>query len=320
MSFKDIKGQARPIEILKKYLGQSRVNAGYLFSGPEGIGKKLAANTLAKAVNCLESGEYDACDKCISCQKIDRSGHPDVHFIESGDAEIKIENIRQLQKDISFRPYEGRVKVFIIDNAHKLNPEASNCLLKILEEPPRQSLIILVSDKPAMLFKTIISRCKQVKFYPMPRNELQEILRKDYALEGEMAHFLAYFSEGRIGCALRIKDTQILRDKNAVIDKLLLSARPGMDQLPMQNKEDLKRYLNILATWFRDIYLIKIGIPHQELINHDRKDELLKYMGRFTFMDLNEIMASISDSILYLDQNINARLLMHNIGAQLWKG
>jgi DNA polymerase-3 subunit delta' len=312
MSFKDIKGQSRPIEILKSYLNQSQLSGGYLFTGPEGVGKKLTAKALAKAVNCLE-GELDACDKCVSCQKIERNDHPDVHIIDSGNEEIKIEDIRQLQKDMSFRAYEGRVKVFIIDNAHKLNAESANCLLKILEEPPKESLIILVSDKPALLFKTIISRCKTVKFSSMPRNELEGFLRDAYGLESTDAHFLAYFSEGRLGTAMRLKETEAIREKNAIIDKIALTGSSGIEQLGLQKREELKRCLNILATWFRDIYLVKIGMPHQELINYDRKDELLRSMSKFTFADLNEILASISDSILYLDQNINTKLVMHNM-------
>jgi DNA polymerase-3 subunit delta' len=306
-----------PIQILKNYLEQSALSSGFIFSGPEGVGKKLAAKALAKAVNCFE-GKVDACEKCASCQKIERNDHPDVHLIESGDDEIKIETIRHLQKEISFRAYEGKFKVFIIDNAHRLNAESANCLLKILEEPPKFSLIILISDKPALLFKTITSRCKTVKFYPMPRKDLEGILCKDYALDKGISHFLAYFSEGRLGCALRLKDTEVVNEKNTVIDKLVLKGTP--DSLPMQKKEDLKRYLNILATWFRDMYLIKTGMPHQELINYDRKDELLRSMGKFTFAEINEILATISDSILYLDQNINAKLIMQTIGAQLWKG
>ena len=318
MSFKGILGHAGPIQILEAYLRQSRLSGGYLFCGTEGVGKKLAAKAVSKAVNCLENN-IEACGKCVSCQKIEKNEHPDVRIIESGDDEIKIEDIRQLQKEISFRAYEGRVKVFILDNAHRLNPEAANCLLKVLEEPPRHSLIILITDKPNLLFKTITSRCKTVKFYPMPRKELEEVLRSNYAIEPSLAHFLAYFCEGRLGSALGLKDTDIIREKNSVIDKFILTDSPLFDRGPAQGKDDLRHSLNIIATWFRDIYLVKIGASHQELINYDRKDEILKHMGKFTFTELNDILRSVSDSVLYLEQNINAKLVMHNIGVQLWK-
>ena len=320
MSFKHIKGQDKPIQILQGYIEQSRLEGGYLFSGPEGVGKKLVAKQLAKQVNCLEDST-DACDRCVPCMKIESNQHPDVHIIEGVEPEIKIERIRQLQKDISLKPYEGKRNLFIIDNAHKLTTEAQGAILKILEEPPRGSLIILISDKPALLLKTIISRCRILKFLPLKRTELKEIFRKDYGLDNNTAHFLAYFSEGRFGRALRLKDTDILRDKNRIIDKFTLSPTPyALANLPIENREDVRGYLNILVTWFRDIYLIKIGMPYSQIINFDRKDELLKLMGRFSFLDLNEILHSISDSISYLERNINIKLLLYDLGGQLWKG
>lgn len=319
MSFQDIKGQDKTIGILKGYIGQSRLQGGYLFAGPEGVGKRLVAITLAKAVNCLET-DADSCDTCASCKKIENNQHPDVHIIEASESEIKIEQIRQLQRDISFKPYEAKTKVFIIDNAHKLTAEASSCLLKILEEPPADSLIILVSDKPALLFKTIISRCKLLNFLPLPRRQLQDIFKKDFALDNNTAHFLAYFSEGRLGSALKLKDGDTLREKNRVIDTFVFSRNPNLDNLSIQNRQDIRNYLNILATWFRDIYLIKVGMPYSEIINYDRKEELLRVMSRFSFLDLNEILGSISDSIFYLERNINIKLLLYDLRSQLCRG
>ncbi len=226
---------------------------------------------------------------------------------------IKIEYIRQLQKDINLKPYEGRKKVFIIDNAHSLTAEASNALLKVLEEPPPGSLIILISAKPALLFKTIISRCKIIKFWPLQRTKLEEFLKKDLHLDNNLAHYLAYFSEGRIGRALRLKDTDILREKNGIIDAFTLIRRPGPGKLSIENKNNVRVQLNILAAWFRDIYLIKIGTPYSELINLDRKEELLRLTSRYAFMDLHEIFNSLSNSLLYLERNINIKLLLSNL-------
>ena len=326
MSFKDIKGQDNSIHMLQGYLEQSRLEGGYLFTGPEGVGKKLVAKTLAKTVNCLEGNNggrnqtIDSCDRCASCKKIENNQHPDVHIVASGDSEIKIEYIRQLQREINLKPYEARTKVFIIDNAHRLTVEAEGALLKILEEPPAGSLIILISDKPLLLFKTIVSRCKTLKFVPLKRAALKEILKENYSLDNNMSHFLAYFSEGRLGRALRLKDTDILKQKNKVIDNFALSKTTNLDNLSTQDKEEVRDYLNILATWFRDIYLIKIGMPHSEVINFDRKDDLLKTAAGFTILDLNEVLDSVSDSILRLEQNINIKLLLYNLGAQIWRG
>lgn len=294
------------------------MEGGYLFTGPEGIGKKMAALALAKALNCPEA-KTDACGHCASCLKIENGQHPDVHIITGEGAQIKIEAIRQLQKDVSLKAYEGVFKAFIIDNAHTLSAEAANCLLKILEEPPKKSLIILITDKPNLLFKTIISRCKTLKFLPLKREVLEAILKKDYKLDVQFAHFLAYFSEGRLGQALKLKDSGILAKKNNLIDKFVLASRPDIDSMAAQDKEDVRFSLNLLAAWFRDIYLLKAGLPEQEVINSDRREDLTRSARGFSFLDLEAIFTNISTAISYLEKNVNTRLLLFNLRMELWK-
>jgi len=294
------------------------MEGGYLFTGPEGIGKKMAALALAKALNCPEA-KTNACGHCASCLKIENGQHPDVHIITGEGAQIKIEAIRQLQKDVSLKAYEGVFKVFIIDNAHTLSAEAANCLLKILEEPPKKSLIILITDKPNLLFKTIISRCKTLKFLPLKREALEAILKRDYKLDVQFAHFLAYFSEGRLGQALKLKDSGILAKKNNLIDKFVLASRPDIDSMAAQDKEDVRFSLNLLAAWFRDIYLLKAGLPEQEVINSDRREDLTRSARGFSFLDLEAIFTNISTAISYLEKNVNTRLLLFNLRMELWK-
>jgi DNA polymerase-3 subunit delta' len=308
MAFKDIKGQDKTIGVLKSHLKSALVAGTYLFTGPEGVGKSLAAKTFAKSINCLNAKD-DACDLCPSCIKIDKNQHPDVWLIEPFESEvIKIEAIRDLKRNISLRPYEAKKKVFIINDAHKMKAEAANALLKILEEPPVDSL-----------FKTIISRCQTIKFYPLKRTGLEELLKNDYRLDNELAHFLAYFCEGRIGAALNLKDTDILREKNRIIDAFSGSRRPIAEDMPLENRDQVRKYLNLLISWFRDIYLIKVGLSHRELINLDRRQDLLKSMNRYDWFELEEIFKSISDSLLYVQQNINIKLLLANLRAQVWK-
>jgi DNA polymerase-3 subunit delta' len=251
--------------------------------------------------------------------KIENGQHPDVHIITGEGAQIKIEAIRQLQKDVSLKAYEGVFKVFIIDNAHTLSAEAANCLLKILEEPPKKSLIILITDKPNLLFKTIISRCKTLKFLPLKREALEAILKRDYKLDVQFAHFLAYFSEGRLGQALKLKDSGILAKKNNLIDKFVLASRPDIDSMAAQDKEDVRFSLNLLAAWFRDIYLLKAGLPEQEVINSDRREDLTRSARGFSFLDLEAIFTNISTAISYLEKNVNTRLLLFNLRMELWK-
>lgn len=314
MSFKDIKGQDRAIEVLREHIKRSRLAKAYLFCGPEGIGKKMAARALAKAVNCLKEG-IDPCDDCLSCRKVDKEQHPDVHILDAADEEIKIEYIRRLQSEAGLRPYEGRKKVFIINNAHNLNAASSNAFLKTLEEPAGESLIILVSDKPELLLKTIISRCRIIKFSPLKREDLTGILERDYAVPEAASHFLAYFYEGRLGSALRQKESGILEHKNRVIDEFAVSAGRGFSGFPIEKREDLRSCLNILASWFRDIYILKAGLPYDEIINLDRKAELSKQAQRFSFSDLEAALNVISDSLSYLERNVNLKLIQSTLRA-----
>ena len=318
MRFSDVLGQARALGIIGAYLEKSRFSGAYIFSGPEGIGKRTVAKIIAKQLNC--TGQVDTpCGSCSSCLKIQKEEHPDLHIIQNGQSQIKMEDIRGILRQASFRPYEGVIKVFIIDNAHKLNSEAANSLLKVLEEPPRDVLIILITHKPQNIIRTVLSRCKEIKFSPLIRTQLEAVLIKNYALDKTTAHFLAFYSEGRLGLALRLKDTPLLQEKNKVFDSFILSAKPLDHFMMNQSKEQLQVCLNILASWFRDIYLLKAGLSDKETIHLDRHSDLLKLIPRFSFKQLDDIMATLSESALYLERNINSKLLLHNLGAQLWK-
>ncbi len=277
----------------------------------------ITARVFAKALNCVHAGP-EPCGTCPSCVKIDKDGHPDVQIISSGTDAIKIESVRQIKQGASLKPYEGKKKVFVIDNAHNLTAEASNAILKVLEEPPGESILILVTSKPSRLFRTVVSRCRLVKFRPLKRGDLERILTEQFGINSASAHFLAYFAEGRIGLALKLKDSGLEQEKNSVIDSLL-SAKPGIFGYKAQFPDDetLQRHLGILAAWFRDIALAKTGMPHAQFINLDRKEEIIKCINRYSFTELNDIVGMISDSALRLDQNVNSRLVMSNLYAEI---
>ena len=318
MGFSDVLGHTKTLGIIGAYLENSRFSGAFIFSGPEGIGKKMVAKLIAGQLNCI--GQVDRpCGSCSACLKIQEETHPDLHIIQNGQLQIKIEDIRGILREANFRPYEGAVKVFIIDNAHKLNSEAANSLLKVLEEPPKDVLIILVTHKPQNIIKTVLSRCKEIKFSPLIRGQLETVLMNNYALDKTTAHFLAYYAEGRLGLALKLKDTPLLREKNKIFDSFILSSKPLDHFMMNQSKEQVQVCLNILASWFRDIYLLKAGLSDKEVIHLDRHSDLLKLIPRFSFRQLDEIMATLAESSFYLEKNINSKLLLHNLGAQLWK-
>ena len=302
MRFSDCIGHDKPISIINSFIESNRFSGAYIFSGPEGIGKKMVARMVAQELN----GAGDARE------------HPDLHIVESGHSQIKIEDIRAIQHQAALRPYEGKMNIFIVDNAHRLNPEAANSLLKLLEEPPRDSLFILVTHKPQSIFKTVLSRCKTIKFAPLARADLESLLIREHSLDRQSAHFLAYYAEGRLGLALKLKESGIAGEKNRILDSFLLPEKAHDRAGGGQNKEELRAFLNILASWFRDLYLVKAGLNQAEAIHADREADLFKLSEKFSFKQLDDIVSCISESFMYLDNNINSKLLLHNLGAQLW--
>ncbi|MBS1113480.1 MAG: polymerase subunit gamma and tau, partial [Nitrospirae bacterium] len=175
MSFRDIIGQDRAVRILLKTIERARIPSSYLFAGESGIGKKLTAINLAKALNCLQPRThvsrlttYDCCDACSSCKKIDANIHPDFTLILPENGQIRIEEIRAIDSTLSLKAFEGTYKTVIIDDADTLNQSAANAFLKTLEEPPADSLIVLISSNPDRLPDTIRSRCSRINFMPLP--------------------------------------------------------------------------------------------------------------------------------------------------------
>ena len=316
MSFDRIKGQQPAVSRLKQYLaaGAPAAAGGYLFTGPEGVGKFTAARIFAKAANCLHKREDgDCCDACPSCLKIEKNSHPDVHCIDCGSEEIKVEEIRQVQQDIGMVAYEARLKFFIINNAHNLNTVSANAFLKTLEEPGKSSCIVLVTDKPQLLLRTIVSRCRQVKFSPLLRSEVEDCLRREHGLDGQSSHFLAFYSEGRLGAALQLKESDVFTEKNRIIDALLSPQPVELERLVGQDRDKLKFALGIAASWYRDVLFLRNGVGRPELINADHIEQLTALQSRLADSDIQQSIRVVSDSLRYLEQAVNLKLLITHL-------
>jgi DNA polymerase III subunit delta' len=172
MSFSDLPEHRSVAEQLRRSLQRGRLAHAYLFAGPRGSGKEAMATTLAKALNCLKK-EADSCDQCDSCKRIDENIHPDIHWVqpESRSRRIAVGQIREFERSVHLRPTEARVKVGILVDADCMGEEASNAFLKTLEEPPAQTVILLLSAEPQRLLPTILSRCLKISFGEMTRAE-----------------------------------------------------------------------------------------------------------------------------------------------------
>lgn len=322
MSFKDIKGHSRAVSFLKSSIAGGRLANAYIFYGPGGIGKKLAALNFAKAINCastgLEAGSEGAggCDNCPSCKKIDSLNHPDVRLTAPAKegAAVKIYDIRALIKDVSLKPYGARKKVYIIDEADKLTEEAANALLKTLEEPSPDSILILITENLRNLLPTIRSRCQVITFFPLDPAVIKEILVESHRVDSVKAHVLSNLACGALSSALKLNDEDFF-DKRAHIIKALSSDSIALWDFDKTPKADLKVLLNIMLTWYRDILVTKALA--RGVVNIDKEDLISIEAKRLDFAKLDNAIKRIISTQAYLDQNANPKLAMTALSLSL---
>jgi DNA polymerase-3 subunit delta' len=178
MAFAEVLGHERLRDLLARAVAQRRLPPALLFSGPSGVGKRVLALAVGRALLC-ERGDGDPCDRCATCSRAARGLHPDAVLVEPSGSplSIKIEQVRDAVREIAGKPFEGRARTFVVDEAHLLTEQAQNALLKSLEEPPATSHVVLVTPSPQALLPTIRSRCQVLRFSPLPQALLEKHLR-----------------------------------------------------------------------------------------------------------------------------------------------
>ena len=213
MTFDQILGHERQKEILNRALANGRLAHAYLFSGPDGIGKRLVAMALARAIVCHEQR---GCGQCLACRKIDHQNHPDLHTLEPDGTSIKIEQIRSFQRELNLKPLESPRKICIIEQADTMTVGAANALLKTLEEPRGDTLLILLTAQPNRLLETIRSRCQPLPFTRHPNSRIQAELERQLGIDATESHILAALSEGSFKKAFG-KDRELYLEQRRVM-------------------------------------------------------------------------------------------------------
>lgn len=313
MTFDSIIGHDRQKNLLRRALKNQRVAHAYLFEGPDGIGKRLVALALARALLC-QTGE--GCGDCAPCRKVDHNNHPDIHFLDADGAAIKIDQVRALQQQLSLRPLEGRYKICLIDGADQFNPAAANALLKTLEEPQPNTVIILLSSHPEKLLTTIKSRCQRLPFQRLPKQRMTDILANRLNLPETEAAVLAALSEGSFKIALgQNKDLYLEKRRDLLRALLALSSGSTIPLFKLADelaadKEQLVEILEIFQAFFRDLLLLKHGRPETELVNLDMKETLYRQLGKETTPTLLQKLKALEDGRYYLQRNVNRQLAM----------
>jgi len=318
MALADIIGQNKAIGLLTGILERKRLAGSYIFSGESGIGKKLAAVNFAKALNCLGSGRgsefpVECCDHCESCLKIDHSGHPDLLLISPEDRLIKIDEIRLVEDALSLRPFEGRKKIVIVNDADTMNISSANALLKTLEEPPEDSVIILISSRPDRLPATIRSRCSRVNFVTLSVESCKEVLRGKVPDEGLEA--LARLSMGKPGLAASVD----LREETEWFSSLL-KAMLNAEKDSWASREEMDRWFEYLLALMRDAAVFRVTGKTDKLINADLSGSACKIgksMELPVIIEMHKELAHLKELLMF---NLNKSITWNYTGAFLRKG
>jgi len=306
--FSQIIGHNKNIELLQGILRTSKIANAYLFAGPPNIGKEFVAVNFAKALNCL-TAEADACDKCISCRKIDDSNHPDVRIIHPEGAWMKIDQIRRLQKQISHKPLEGRYKIYILTDVERMNLPAANSFLKTLEEPPGASVLTLLTSNYSALLPTIRSRCQLIRFFTIPPTVLQNQLIEDLKLTEAKARQITLLSGGKLGKALALANEDDINTEST-IPVLLQKPQPIEIFKIAEDLSNQPEGLDILLTWFRDILLVKQSCNPEILTYPDKFNELMQLASGYSRIQIQDTIKNIMETKKLLQGNINSNLAL----------
>ncbi|MBU3911641.1 MAG: DNA polymerase III subunit delta' [Candidatus Omnitrophica bacterium] len=319
MSFQNIIGQDTAIKALKGIIAERQVIGSYIFMGPDGVGKRTTAIALAKAINCIREVQEGACD-CASCKKIDSGNHPDVFVIlpEGKRGAIKIGKIRDVIYEASLKPYEGKKRVFIINDAEAMTEEAQNALLKVLEEPPDNHILILTSCNLAGVLPTALSRCKVLKFYNLSRDEIQPFL-KSRGAEDKEAVLFSHMAMGSLGRAMAFKEKNMMAKRDRLVNNFFFrkSALLHEDLLTEDMGDDKEEGLNLLLCWYRDMLVSKFTQEDKELFNIDRSVEISSYAQRFSKEKLERDISAIVNTIGYIKRNVNPKIALFDMAVEL---
>lgn len=315
MPFTDFVGQEHIIKLLQKSLAEGRLNHALLFTGPVSSGKKTLALLLAQALNCTSKGDVP-CGGCLSCRKIDNLNHPDLRIMVKEGANIKIEQVRSLKQEAVRHPFEGKKKIYIIDNVEDMSIPASNSFLKLLEEPPDYVTFILLSCRPQALLSTIKSRCQVLPFRQVSEEKIAALLmKKNEVLPGE-ARVFASLARGCVGQAVVFAGDEVYRNLRERVISLInkLHSVKEEDVLTLAEEtageENLLLFLDTMLIFLRDILIYKRTNNPELIYNLDFNDDIDRLASRYFESDILKVINKILVTRKQLYASVNIKQAM----------
>jgi DNA polymerase-3 subunit delta' len=326
--FDAIVGQDTPIRLLKTFIRNGTHPHALLFTGDEGVGKKTTATAFAMACNCLTLQSnlrrrppfdaIDACGACASCKKIANNHHPDVIHVAPASSVLRIGQIRELLNILALKPNEAHRRVVIVAEAQTMNPEAGNALLKVLEEPPDRTLLILTAPQPMDLLPTIVSRCRHIRFSPLGEEAIRQLLSAEKEVDPKDLAAVAGLCNGSVARARARIENSWLSRRNWIVgvltDLISHSGTPdfrtwlALAERLAGKKDRIEDSLEIITIWLRDILVA--GCDPQRVLNRDRMETLAAAAGKAKPASLIEQIDAVEAARGALRANTNTRLTL----------
>ena len=316
-SFTSLIGQDKAVKMLTASVYQKKMSHAYLFRGPDGVGKKRTAFAFAAFINCHARQDNTACGSCPSCLKFRSGNHPDLTVIEPDGAFIKISQVRELIKTLAYPPYEAGYRIVLMTEVQAMRREAANSLLKTLEEPPENTVLILTADTAGKILPTIISRCQTIPFFSLPYDQVSKKLVKEHDLERKEALTLAAVAKGSLGLAEELLEKKLLPFRRTLVETLMHSTRDEPESVAAimelaeasaKYKENLPELLDLLQIWLRDLLFVANGLP-ERIISKDLLPLLSKAGRRWDKKQLTRKLSLIDQARKQLFRNCNRTLV-----------
>ena len=316
--FAEIIGHEQIIEHLQNAILSQKVSHAYILNGPDDSGKKMIAEAFAMALQCEKHGT-EGCMECHSCKQAISKNQPDIIYVTHEKPNtISVDDIRrQVKDDVDIKPYASPYKIYIIDEAEKMNVQAQNALLKTIEEPPAYAVILLLTSNADSLLPTISSRCVTLNLRPVKESDVKEYLMEHMHLPDYQAQIDAAFAQGNIGKAKQIAEStefaemaerafRLLRKSN----ELELYELVEMIKELTAEKQNIYDYLDLFTMWFRDVLLFKATKEVDGLIFKDQYNYIKERAKKSSYEGIENIIDAIGKARERLHSNVNFDLVM----------